>query len=75
MAREKLFIALQNVCDFTPLESEMDEIERAIIMDDTNPIRMLLESIKALSDEEIIHAEINEFLDDYEFTNRTTKKD
>lgn len=67
MAREKLFIALQTVCDFTPLESDMHEIERAIITDPNSKFRLTLESIKILTDNEIVHAEINEFLDEYDY--------
>ena len=79
MSRQKLFEALKNVCDFTALESDMDEIERAIITDPNSRIRVLLECIKILTDEEIIHSEINEFLDEYEFPNNfnhaTRKRD
>jgi hypothetical protein len=37
MRDQNLFEALQNVCNFTALESDMDEIKRAIEKDKTPP--------------------------------------
>lgn len=67
MNRQKLFETLQNVCDFTALESDMDEIERAIFTDKDSAIRKLLQTILAISEHEMVHDAINEFLNDYEY--------
>lgn len=69
MRDQKLFEALQDICDFTALETDMDEIKRAIFTDKESDFRILLETIKSMSDEAIIHATINEWLDDYEYPN------
>lgn len=70
MTHEKLFTALQDVCNFTALESDMFEIERAIITDQNSEIRKLLHTILAISEHDMIHDAINEFLNDYEYPNK-----
>jgi hypothetical protein len=78
MNRQKLFETLQEVCNFTALESDMDEIQRAIFTDENNEIRKLLQTILEISGNERAHEmihemikdAINEFLNDYEFLNK-----